>query len=196
MAEDAAQEECLRHLRHPVAFGYRWLRDRARHHRELPDAAVPAERAGDRAADHGDLSALRPQRPADRDPRPRHAEARLLLPVAARQSPVRARSWRVRARLYGGVLKVRSGNDRARARRTWPRRLCRPHGSPRVGWPGPPTSSPISSSRKICHDRVSVISRRRVRSPLAIACRRFADFGAADRVRSQQLCAERADGRA
>src|SRR5229473_3244968 len=71
MAEDAAQEECLRHLRHPVAFGYRRLRDRTRHHRELPDATVPAERAGDRTADHGDLSPLRPERPPDRDPRPR-----------------------------------------------------------------------------------------------------------------------------
>ena len=40
----------------------------------------------------GDLSALRSQRPADRDPGARHAQARLLLPVTARQSPVRARS--------------------------------------------------------------------------------------------------------
>ena len=43
--------------------------DRAGDHRELPDAAVPAERARDRAADHRDLSPLRPQRSADRDPR-------------------------------------------------------------------------------------------------------------------------------
>ena len=46
-------------------------RDRARHHRELPDAAIPAERAGDRAADHRDLPALWLERPADRDPQPR-----------------------------------------------------------------------------------------------------------------------------
>jgi type IV secretion system protein VirB4 len=58
------------------------------HHRELPNAAVPAERTGDRTPDHGDLSPLRSQRPADRDPRPRDAEARLLLPVAAGQSAV------------------------------------------------------------------------------------------------------------
>jgi hypothetical protein len=39
------------------------------HHRKLPDAALPAERARDRAADHRDLPPLRPQRPPDRDPR-------------------------------------------------------------------------------------------------------------------------------
>ena len=92
MAEDAAQEERLRHLRHPVARRHRGQRHRARHHRELPDPALPAERARDRAADRRDLPALRPQRPPDRDPRPRDAQARLLLPVAARQSPVRART--------------------------------------------------------------------------------------------------------
>src|SRR5271168_2776798 len=106
MAEDAAQEECVCHLRHPVALGYRWLRDCARHHRELPDTTTPAERAGDRAADHGDLPAFWFERPTDRDPRPRHAEARLLLPVATRQSPVRARSRSRRTRPYGRVLEV------------------------------------------------------------------------------------------
>jgi hypothetical protein len=46
MAEDAAQEERLRHLRHPVAFGHRWLGDRAGDHRELPNALLlPNERA-------------------------------------------------------------------------------------------------------------------------------------------------------
>jgi hypothetical protein len=63
--------------------------NRARHHRELPDAALPAERARDRAADHRHLSPLRPQRPPDRDPRAGDAQARLLLPVAARQPAVR-----------------------------------------------------------------------------------------------------------
>ena len=43
MAEDAAEEECERHLRHPVARGYRWLFNRADDHRKLPDAALPAE---------------------------------------------------------------------------------------------------------------------------------------------------------
>ena len=93
MAEDAAQEERLRHLRHAVAVRHRRQRDCARHRRELPDAHLPPQRAGDRAADHHDLSALRPQRSPDRDHRPRHAQARLLLPVTARQPPVRAGSW-------------------------------------------------------------------------------------------------------
>src|SRR6266568_8428022 len=109
MAEDAAQEECLRYLRHPVAFGYRWFCDRSRHHRELPDATVLNQRAGDRAADHRDLPAFWFERPTDRDPRPCHAEARLLLSVAARQSPVRARSRPRRTCLYGRVLEVGSG---------------------------------------------------------------------------------------
>ena len=43
MAEDAAEEERERHLRHPVAGRYRRQRHRARDHRKLPDAAVPAE---------------------------------------------------------------------------------------------------------------------------------------------------------
>ena len=51
MAEDAAQEERLRRLRDPVAGRYRGQRDRAGDHRELPDAAVPAQRARPRAAD-------------------------------------------------------------------------------------------------------------------------------------------------
>ena len=59
MAEDAAQEERLRRLRHAVAVGYRRQQHRARHRRELPDAYLPAERARDRAADHRDLSPLR-----------------------------------------------------------------------------------------------------------------------------------------
>src|SRR5882757_9133129 len=124
MVEDAAQEECFCHLRHPVALGYRWLRDRTRHHRELSDAAVPAERAGDRAADHGDLPAFRPERPPDRDPRPCHAEARLLLPVAARQSPVRAWSRSRRTCLCGRVLEVGSGGYQADPQRAWPRGFC------------------------------------------------------------------------
>jgi type IV secretion system protein VirB4 len=49
---------------------------------------LPNER--DRAADYRHLSPLRSQRPADRDHRPGDAQARLLLPVAARQPPVRA----------------------------------------------------------------------------------------------------------
>ena len=43
MAEDAAQEECERHLRHPVARRHRRLGNRAGDHRELPDPAVSAE---------------------------------------------------------------------------------------------------------------------------------------------------------
>src|SRR3546814_4246089 len=40
---------------------------------------------GARTADTGDLPPLRPQRPPDRDTEPGSAEARLLLPVGARQ---------------------------------------------------------------------------------------------------------------
>ena len=43
MAEDAAQEECVGHLRHAIARRYRDERDRARPCRELPDANLPAE---------------------------------------------------------------------------------------------------------------------------------------------------------
>ena len=43
---------------------------------------------------------------------PRHAEARLLLPVAARQPAVRARPRRSRARLHRGLRQIRPGRDR------------------------------------------------------------------------------------
>ena len=43
MAEDAAEEERLRHLRHPIIGRYRRQRDCAGDHRELPDAAVSPE---------------------------------------------------------------------------------------------------------------------------------------------------------
>ncbi len=84
MAEDAPEEERFRRLRHAIALRHRRFGDRARDHRELPDTAAASERARDRTTDHRDLPPLRPQRPADRDSRARHAQARLLLPVAAR----------------------------------------------------------------------------------------------------------------
>ena len=182
-------------LRHAIAVGHRRLRDRARHHRELPDAAVPAERAGDRAADHRDLSPLRPQRPPDRDPRPRDAEARLLLPVAARQSAVRARSRRRRARLHRGVLQVRPGRYRAHARRTWPRRVrCRLAAPRGLAW----AADLIPDSPN--HGEITMIAIRRLAAASAVALvdrlRNAAVFGAVDRVRSEQLRAERADSRA
>ena len=142
MAEDAAQEERLRRLRHAVAVRHRRQQHRARHRRELPDAHLPAERARDRAADHRDLSPLRPERSPDRDPRPRHAEARLLLPVPPRQSPVRAGSRPGRARLLRRLLQGRPRGDRTRRRRTRPRcfhaGLARGPRAPA----GPPISSP------------------------------------------------------
>ena len=88
VAEDVAQEERQRGVRHPVAGRHRGERHRAGDHRELPDTHLAAERARRGAADHRHLSSLRPQRPADRDPRAGSAEARLLLPEPARQPAV------------------------------------------------------------------------------------------------------------
>ena len=67
-----------------------------------------------------DLPALRPQRSPDRDHRPRHAQARLLLPVTARQSPVRVGTGSNRARLLRGLVQGRSRRYRPRARRVRP----------------------------------------------------------------------------
>ena len=53
------------------------------------------------------------------------AEARLLLPVPARQPPVRARPLRSRARLHRRFLEDRSGRNRRYPRRPWPGRLRR-----------------------------------------------------------------------
>ena len=67
-----------------------------------------------------DLPALRTQRSPDRDHRPRHAQARLLLPVTARQSPVRVGTGSNRARLLRGLVQGRSRRYRPRARRVRP----------------------------------------------------------------------------
>src|SRR5215831_13589755 len=90
MAEDAAQEERRRGIRHPVARRYRAILDRTRPDRELPDPHLPAERSRARAPGSRGLRALRPQRPPGRDPVTRHAQARLLRPDSARQPAVRA----------------------------------------------------------------------------------------------------------
>jgi len=46
VAEDASEEECVRHLRHPIAFGHRWFSDRTGDHRKLSNALLlPNERA-------------------------------------------------------------------------------------------------------------------------------------------------------
>ena len=136
MAEDAAEEERLRHLRHPVARRHRRQRHRAGDHRKLPDPDSLAKRTRARAADRGDLSALRSQRSADRDPEPGDAEARILLPVAPRQSRVRARPLRSRARLHRRLVEDRPDRHRRDPRRPRSRRLRRrmaaPQG-PRLG---------------------------------------------------------------
>ncbi len=93
MAEDAAQEERLRHLRHAVALGHRRLSDCAGHHRELSDPHIAAERARDRAADHGDLSPLWSQRPADRAPAARRHRSAITTASPPRQSDVRNWAW-------------------------------------------------------------------------------------------------------
>ena len=67
-----------------------------------------------------DLPAFRTQRSPDRDHRPRHAQARLLLPVTARQSPVRVGTGSNRARLLRGLVQGRSRRYRPRARRVRP----------------------------------------------------------------------------
>ena len=67
-----------------------------------------------------DLPAFRAQRSPDRDHRPRHAQARLLLPVTARQSPVRVGTGSNRARLLRGLVQGRSRRYRPRARRVRP----------------------------------------------------------------------------
>src|SRR3546814_16105066 len=74
-------------------------RHRAGHHRVLPDAHLPAERARRRASDRRHLRTLWAQRPPDRNPQPGDAEARLLLPVSARQPAVRVGAGRGRAGL-------------------------------------------------------------------------------------------------
>ena len=90
VAEDAAQEERRRGVRHPVAGRHRALGDRAGADRELPDPHLPAQRPRAGAAGEKRLRALRPEQPAGRDPRARHTQARLLRAVGARQPPVRA----------------------------------------------------------------------------------------------------------
>src|SRR5947209_7813797 len=125
MAQDAAEEERLRRVRHPVADRYRDQRGRVYDHRDLSNAALPSERARGGAADPQHLPAFRSQRSPDRDHRPRNAQARLLLPVPPRQSPVRARTGRDRTRVQRRVLQGGSNSHRGGLRRVGPQRLCR-----------------------------------------------------------------------
>ena len=92
-------------------------------HRELPDPAVPAQRARARAADRRDLPAVRAERPPARDRRAGDAEARLLLPEQAGQPAVRARPERCRAGVHRRLVARRPDRHRAAARRAWPRRV-------------------------------------------------------------------------
>ena len=107
MAQDAAQEECERGVRNAEPRRYRGFGDRAGDHRKLPDAAVSRQRARARTADRGGLSSLRAERPPDRDHRLGNTQARLLLPVGARQPAVRPGARPRRARLCGRLLAVR-----------------------------------------------------------------------------------------
>src|SRR3546814_7361646 len=66
MAQDAAQEECERGVRHAEPRRYRDQFDRPGDHRELPNAALSAQRARQRAADRARLRTVRPYRPPDR----------------------------------------------------------------------------------------------------------------------------------
>src|SRR3546814_15358612 len=65
------------------------------------------------------------QRAPDRDTEPGDPEARLLLPVAARQSTVRTRPWRCGARLYRRLLENRPDQDRPAGRDARPCRFRR-----------------------------------------------------------------------
>ena len=76
------------------------------------------------------------ERSPDRDPQPRHPEARLLLPVPPRQPAVRSRLERSRARLRRRLFQDRPGRHRRGARRPWPGRIRRRVASrqgPRLG---------------------------------------------------------------
>jgi hypothetical protein len=184
MAEDAAQEERQRHLRHAVAVRHRRLGDRARHHRELPDPHPAAERTRDRAADHRHLSPLRPQRPPDRDPRAGDAQARLLLPVAARQPAVRAGPVR---RGAGALRRLVEAPTRPLIADVTPNTAATassPSGCANAARPGPPTSSPTSPTsspkpiRRHAHDPLRSIPLARLRiaaallaAPLALSSR-------------------------
>ena len=143
-----------------------------------------------------DLSPLRPQRSPDRDPRPRDAQARLLLPVAARQPPVRAGSRRGRARLHRRLVQDRSGRDR---------RVLAEHGRdgfaaawlrrqrPRLGRRSRPQSRQHGGVVMIRH----ALSSAALIAAVFVGwrCRAMLDRAWADRLRSVELRPERAAGR-
>ena len=154
MAEDAAQEERRRRLRHPVARRHRRQRHRAGDHRELPDAPLPAERARARAADRRDLSPLRAQRPADRDPR---AARRPSATTTASRAAATACSSSASARSRSPSPPRPRRPTRPRStdpRRARPRRLRSPPGCAARALIGRPTCSPDS------HDNVETPSMR------------------------------------
>src|SRR5690606_14301071 len=123
MAEDAAQEERLGRVLHPVAGRHPGLEHRTRRHRELPDPDPAPQPPGAGAASSRPLPILRPQSPADRDHCPGHAQARLLLSVPPGQPAVRARPGARRTGLRGGGQPCRSASHRPVARRSRSRRF-------------------------------------------------------------------------
>jgi type IV secretion system protein VirB4 len=163
------------------------------HHRELPDAAAPAERTRDRAADHRDLSALRPQRPPDRDPRAGQSATI----TASRGAAIACSSWACprSASRSRRLVQDRPDRDRAHRRRAWPRGLS-PPGCACAAPSGPPTSSPTSrTSPPAVREGVMTMNTLRSR-PRAVArglhpgdaARRIAD---ADRATRNSASADR-----
>jgi hypothetical protein len=128
----------------------------------------------------------------------RHAQARLLLPVAARQPPVRAgpvgrRAGALRRLLQdrpGAIARLFAEHGRAGFLAAWLRHRG-------VGWAA--DLIPNLTNLEKCHDLAAPARRGsppRCSSPLSRSPMLATPPTRNGRVRSDQLCAERADGRA
>src|SRR3569833_848724 len=111
MVEDAALEERLSRLCHPIARRYSKLGHRSCADRELPEPNLLTITAGTRTTDSRDLCTLWIERSADRTHRPRNTQARLLLPITTRSSLIRSGLASHRSRFCGhGLPECTTGN--------------------------------------------------------------------------------------
>ena len=144
VAEDPAEVQRRRRLRHPEPGRHRPLVDRAGADRELPDPHLPAQSGRPHPADRRTLRGVRAQRPAAADRRRRHAQARILLPVLAPGTACSSWAWAPSPSRPSAPRRpaISSGSTRVLAARRRSLRaglLSRP-----MAWPTSPTSWPAA----------------------------------------------------
>ncbi len=190
MAEDARKKNASVVFATQFALRHRWQQHRAGDRRELPDARFPPERTRDRTADHRHLSPLRLERPADRDHRA--GDPPSAITTASRGAAIACLSWgSALSRSLSAPLPPRPIMPRSSAcSPSMASTASRPPGSPTATSPGRRISFPILPIWRHPYDQATSSGGGERRRSLARG-RRAAGLRAVDRLRPDQLLAER-----